>query len=378
MYGLALGGGGSRGAYEVGVLQALAEMEIPIGAITGTSIGALNGAAYLMGDLEFLIKIWKSLDKDALIKFNPTNISDAIKNRGFSFNVLLDMMDQVLDEQKIRDNPIDFGVVTYNVTTREPVIIFKDDAPFGTLLEYVAASANHPSFERLVIDGDEYIDGAVYDNIPIHPLYKRGYQKIIAVNLHTVIDLKSLEGPYELIEISPRINLGSVMFPDPKTIEQNINLGYLDTLRAFKQLKGYTYYFRHLEDFSLLSSLSASEIKNLREDFRPLFLKGPLSRHENSLGPDHNNMLAALEITANELHIDTNKIYENQGELLDEVFDVIGKITHGKLKLNLMDSVIFRDLDQNAFTALGLASPNKAITNLFIKIMQNRIIGGEI
>ncbi len=375
MYGLALGGGGSRGAYEAGALLALTELEIPIGAITGTSIGALNGAAYLMGDIDFLLNLWRSLDRGAIISFDAKTIPEVIKRRGFSFNVLLDMMDNVFDENKIRDNPIDFGVVTYNVTTREPVVVFKDDIPQGSLLSFVAASANHPSFERYVIDGEEYIDGAIYDNIPIQPLYHKGYRKIIAINLHTINDLRPLAGPYELIEISTRENLGPVMFPNPKTIERNITLGYLDTLRAFKRLKGHHYYFRHLEDFGLLSSLSASEIKVLKEDFTLLFLKNTLAQYENNLGADYSIMLAALEITAEELRIDNTKIYANQGELLSEVFDVIQKVALDELQFNYIDGIIFRDLSQNAFAALGLASPKKAIANLFIKILQNRIIG---
>ncbi len=375
MYGLALGGGGSRGAYEAGVLQAITELQIPIGAITGTSIGALNGAAYLMGDMDFLLEIWRSLDRDSVIKINPTTIPTAIKNRGFSFDILLNMMDKVLVEKKIRANPIEFGVVTYNVTTREPVVVFKDDVPEGKLLEYVAASANHPGFQRLIIDGDEYIDGAVYDNIPVEPLHKKGYQKIIAVNLQTITDHKPLEGPYELIEISPRENLGSVMFPNPETVENNITLGYLDTLRAFKKLKGYTYYFRHLEEYGLLSSLSAKEIQSLSEDFSPLFLRGTLNRHEILLGTEHSGMLAALEITAEVLGVEKIKIYNNQGELLDAVFEVIQKVTLGEIKLSFMDDIIFKDLNQSSFSALGLASSKKAIANIFIKIMQNRIIG---
>ena len=41
---LVLAGGGSRGAYQIGVWQALREMDIPIHIVTGTSVGALNGA----------------------------------------------------------------------------------------------------------------------------------------------------------------------------------------------------------------------------------------------------------------------------------------------------------------------------------------------
>lgn len=45
-YGLVLAGGGTKGAYEVGVWKALKEMNINITAVVGASIGALNGALF--------------------------------------------------------------------------------------------------------------------------------------------------------------------------------------------------------------------------------------------------------------------------------------------------------------------------------------------
>ena len=42
--GLVLSGGGAKGAYHAGVLRALNDMAVPVGAISGASIGALNGA----------------------------------------------------------------------------------------------------------------------------------------------------------------------------------------------------------------------------------------------------------------------------------------------------------------------------------------------
>ncbi|HSL85303.1 MAG TPA: patatin-like phospholipase family protein, partial [Bacteroidales bacterium] len=162
MYGLALGGGGSRGAYETGVLKALKEMNIEIGAITGTSIGAINGASYLMDDIGLMEEFWSSLNRDSLIKFKDISIPDVIKNRGFDFDLLYDRIRKNLDEEVIRRNPIDLGIVTYNLTTREPLVIFKGEIPKGQLIDYIAASANHPTFQRVVIDGEEFIDGSVY------------------------------------------------------------------------------------------------------------------------------------------------------------------------------------------------------------------------
>ncbi|MCH5185406.1 MAG: patatin-like phospholipase family protein, partial [Oscillospiraceae bacterium] len=42
--GVALGGGGAKGSYEVGVWQALKDMGFNVTAVCGTSIGAINGA----------------------------------------------------------------------------------------------------------------------------------------------------------------------------------------------------------------------------------------------------------------------------------------------------------------------------------------------
>lgn len=375
MYGLALGGGGSRGSYEIGVLKALKEMNIEIGAVTGTSIGAINGAAFLMDDLDLIEEIWKSLNKDSLIRLRDISIPEVIRNRGFDFETLLKLMKEYLSEDKIRSSPIDLGIVTYNVTTREPVVLFKEDIPEGMLLEYVAASANHPSFQRIVINGEEFIDGAIYDNIPVTPLHERGYQKIIAVNLNTLGDRKSLEGPYELIEISSDNPLGSILFPDPETIEKNMTYGYLDTLKAFKRLQGYRYYFRSLNDFALLDALSAEEIRALKDRITPIFLEKTLERYQSELRSDYSLTLAALEITAEILKIDHTRIYEHQGELLDEIFHAVGDIISGNIKLSLKEKIVFRDLDAKSFTALQLASPKTAIANLFLKIIQKRILG---
>lgn len=377
MYGLALGGGGSRGSYEIGVLKALQEMNIEIGAITGTSIGAINGAAYLMNDFALMEEIWCSLNRDSMIKFESSAVPEIIRQRGFDFEILLSLMNEILDEQTIRDNPINLGIVTYNLTARKPVILFKEDIPEGQLIEYVAASANHPSFQRLMIDGDAYIDGAVYDNIPVRPLYEKGYTDIIAVNLHTFGDRKNLKGPYNLVEIESDNPLGSILFPDPDTIRKNIQYGYLDTLRVFKKLFGATYYFEQLDEFSILSSLSAEEIKTLKETLHPFFLNKTLEKYQRLLFSDYSLAQAALEITAEVLEISPLNVFKHQGELLDAIFLKIQELIRSEEKMPWKDKVIFRELDSPALTALAMATPKLAIANLFLKMIQNRILGGS-
>ena len=61
---LVLGGGGARGAYEVGVWQALCELDVPVDIVTGTSVGALNAAVIAAGSFESVSALWRNLRTD--------------------------------------------------------------------------------------------------------------------------------------------------------------------------------------------------------------------------------------------------------------------------------------------------------------------------
>jgi len=59
-YGLVLSGGGTKGAYQVGIWKALQELQINLKAIAGTSIGALNGALFLQNDFNTVVKMYEN------------------------------------------------------------------------------------------------------------------------------------------------------------------------------------------------------------------------------------------------------------------------------------------------------------------------------
>lgn len=66
MVGLALEGGGSRGAYHIGAYQAFMEAGMTFDAITGTSIGAVNAALLAQGDWEKAREKWLTLSNEDL------------------------------------------------------------------------------------------------------------------------------------------------------------------------------------------------------------------------------------------------------------------------------------------------------------------------
>lgn len=73
--GLVLSGGGAKGAYHVGVMQAMTELNMPIHQIAGASIGALNGAVLASAPninvgTERLVELWQHLPQQKPIQLD--------------------------------------------------------------------------------------------------------------------------------------------------------------------------------------------------------------------------------------------------------------------------------------------------------------------
>ena len=66
-YGLVLAGGGGKGAYEIGVMKYLQELDISITAVSGTSVGALNAALYAGCDFETSLKTWLCINSKTIL-----------------------------------------------------------------------------------------------------------------------------------------------------------------------------------------------------------------------------------------------------------------------------------------------------------------------
>ncbi|HOT21370.1 MAG TPA: patatin-like phospholipase family protein [Sedimentibacter sp.] len=266
MFGLVLEGGGARGAYHVGAYKAIRELNIEIGGIAGTSIGAINGAMMVQGDYELLEKIWLSVDSyelfdldektvEDLRHFNLRNINfsyllhqskEILSNRGLDTSRIRELFDYYIDEEKIRSSNIDFGIVTVNLTDKKPMELMKEDIPEGKLIDFLIASANLPAFRIEEMDGKKYLEGGFYNNLPIDILANKGYKNIIAVRTLAIgIIRKAKIKDLNIIFIQPVESLGSMLGAldfNRERAEEYINLGYYDAMKVFKKLKGFKYY----------------------------------------------------------------------------------------------------------------------------------------
>jgi NTE family protein len=242
------------------------KLNIEIGGIAGTSIGAINGAMMVQGDYELLEKVWYSvnsyelfdIDEKAIMDLKNFNLHDVnfsyllhqskeiLSNRGLDTSKIRDLFDSYIDEDKIRNSDIDFGIVTVNLTDKKPVELMKEDIPKGKLVDFLIASANLPAFRIEEVDGKKYLDGGFYNKLPIDILADRGYKDIIAVRTLAMgivrkVKIKDLNVTYIQPVESLGSALGALSFNREKA-EELINLGYYDTLKVFKKLKGYKYY----------------------------------------------------------------------------------------------------------------------------------------
>ena len=138
-----LGGGGSLGAVQVGMLQALLRAGIRPDLVVGTSIGSLNGA-YLAGhpDLDgvrHLGELWASVRRSDIFRINVRRIvGGVIGNRDHIFDALglrslLCRAD--LGFARIEDAPIPLHVVATDLLDGKPVVLSS-----GDLIESLVAS----------------------------------------------------------------------------------------------------------------------------------------------------------------------------------------------------------------------------------------------
>ena len=278
-YALALSGGGTRGAYEVGAYKALNEIGINIKAIAGTSIGALNGAMFLSENLEKTEDMYNKIDiSDVLDVDNDINtdkdifdfrnifkiIKDYTKKKGLDNKPLKELIEKEVDIEKIYKSDIDFGLVTYSIKSKKALEVFKEDIKKEEFIDFLLASACFPIYKAQKIEDEEYFDGFFHDNMPINMLIKRGYKNIIAIDLGSKNANKKLIDKNVYVKlVKPSENLGGIFEFNKDRIKFNIKLGYLDTMKAFNKLRGHMYYFRPYEFNRLLYKFTLEELYGL-------------------------------------------------------------------------------------------------------------------
>lgn len=263
-YGLVLEGGGAKGAYQIGVWKALLEYGVKIKGVAGVSVGALNGALICMGDYEAAEKLWSDITYSAIMKVND-EIMDKLVNRNFrevdvkelikdtlkivtdggvDITPLKDLINEWVDEEKIQSSPIEFVMGTFLVNKLKEIEISAGEVDKNYLKDFLLASSYLPAFRNEKLHGTRYLDGGMFNNVPVNMLINRNYKDIIVIRIYGIGLEKPVKIPKDvnLIQIAPRVNLGGTLEFDSKKSARNIKIGYYDGLRYLCNLKGKIYY----------------------------------------------------------------------------------------------------------------------------------------
>lgn len=247
-----LGGGGARGPYQIGVWEALRELEISYDIVTGTSVGALNGAMMVQGDFELAKKMWENLTmKDVVVgleEYNPSQLipllRKLVESGGLDTTPLENTVRATINEDLVRASPIEYGLVTSRYPTLKTVELLKEEIPQGELVDYMLASASwFPFFRRKTIDGVDYIDGGYADNLPAKLALRCGAEEVIAVDIQGTGIIHSFRAKTPVTYIRCHWDLGDMMAFDTRYAARSMRLGRLDALRAWKKLEGAAYAF---------------------------------------------------------------------------------------------------------------------------------------
>ena len=277
MKAIVLSGGGSKGSYQIGVWKALKKLHIKYDIVTGTSVGALNGALFVQNNYFKSIRLWKKINMELLFGKGvktPNRLRDLIsiygknfiKNGGMDVKNLENIIAKYLNKKKFYKSKIDFGLVTVDVSNKKAIQLKKSEIEEDKLIDYLMASAScYPAFKAKDIDGNKHIDGGFFDNLPINLAIDLGADSVIAIDLSAPGLKVKQKKDIDIVTIKPKNKLSNFLNFNEKDSIRNIKLGYNDTMKVFNKYKGNKFTFKKKNMDKLLDEYSQVFMYNFNQ-----------------------------------------------------------------------------------------------------------------
>lgn len=280
--GLVLAGGGGRGAYHIGVWEALRDTKLDqyVSAISGTSVGGLNAALFLQGDIDRAKRIWENISAEKILtprhdfeKFRKHFRYKPEKHHDLYLYIregLIDIIHNNLDmsvfdtsskncymacRQTGSKDDIDSyeQMFTYPNGMKECKKYVDGKAVYFNMRGHsyedrekilLATSAMPFIFPKEKIGGQYYMDGGSVDNLPVEPLYRiEKCEIIVVVHLTTnsgLVDHGIFPGS-KILEIRPKQDQGGlfagILDFDAESAKRRMRQGYADTIEMFRNIE---------------------------------------------------------------------------------------------------------------------------------------------
>lgn len=203
-WGLALSGGGARGAYQYGAWQVLRQTPIgqQLAVVAGTSIGAINAVLFLQEQQTgepLARQFWEEADLSTIFSIFPPGKRellpqdyarlgwDGIRHQGIRIDALKNWLRQHIDLQVLAQAPTAIIVNAWDVRRfREVTRELCRTGDHSDFIEWVLGSASFPAFGPHVHDGYWLLDGGISNNLPVHLAFRRGLAgRVLAIDLAT-------------------------------------------------------------------------------------------------------------------------------------------------------------------------------------------------
>lgn len=174
-------GGGSFGAIQVGMMQALAAHGVSADLVVGSSVGAMNGAYYAgsptLAGVKKLAQVWRGLTRQDVFPVSLRSFASFLWRRDFliSHDGVRRLVENHLPYKNLEDAAVPVHIVTTDIVSGETVVLSE-----GSAAEAIVASTAIPgAFAPVAYKNRFLADGAIASNTPIRTAIQKGAERLI-------------------------------------------------------------------------------------------------------------------------------------------------------------------------------------------------------
>lgn len=228
-----LGGGGLRGATEVGMAKALAARHIQPDLIVGTSIGSLNGAVLASAPIEQsvprLTRMWERMRASAVFGDSLFKRARNLVNHWTHFHSndpLRRLVEDWVPFSKLEEAHIEFQTCAACIETSSEHWFTE-----GPVVSAVLASCALPGvLPPVEIEGRHYIDGGVVNSIPVSRALELGADEIYVLHVGHIDDpLEAPRHPWDVAMVSFEIARRHRFHHELETASEHVQVHVLPT-----------------------------------------------------------------------------------------------------------------------------------------------------
>ena len=261
MTALVLGGGSTRGAIQIGMLQVLAEHGFVPDRVYGSSVGAINGVGFAtdptLDGVERMTQVWLRIRREDVYpqgRLHGPWLYLQQRDAVYSNSGLRAIVEEGFAHERLEDAVVPVEVVATSLTDGGERWF-----TYGPAVDTVLASSAMPAiFPAVEIGGERYIDGGVVDNVPIQRAIDAGATRIVVLLcsppvFEPPVSKRPVEGMVNALFIAIHARFVRDMARLPEDVEVILCMGPEGTTRDFDD-------FSTTEHLIALGRAEASEV----------------------------------------------------------------------------------------------------------------------